>query len=302
MIQRGKGKQPAVKQPKVAALQEQSTAASLLLVLANPVLRGPGIRCIASIFCNFFFLQNRAILLPGRIPVTPVDHPLDEKIPFKPRWIDIYHDFSPLWIRILGFLLRRYRRRAIEPAKDFIKSMNRLYRFAAEVYSKNLSTTRRPFYIRHPKFLLIHLTDPHLMCIPSLHVMVMILSYTRLRAILRSFGDEESLAPRIDEINSGAALITEAILYVKQHSVNCVAAAMYAMSRFDPALFPPAEAEVSVSRLFVDPGGIPEEDGLRIRNHIITLYRRFIDESRRTSGLTEPWDAPLIRFLRELRK
>jgi hypothetical protein len=139
------------------------------------------------------------------------------------------------------------------------------------------------------------------MCIPSLHVMAMIFSYTRFREILRSFGDESSLAPQIDEVCSGAALITEAILYVKQHSVNCVSAAMYAMSRFDPALFPPAEAEVFVSRLFVSPvarSPVAPADREILRDHIITLYRHFMDDSH--PG--EPWDAPLIRFLRELRK
>ncbi|GHV81258.1 hypothetical protein AGMMS49944_30490 [Spirochaetia bacterium] len=137
MIHRGKGKQP-----QVVTLKEHSTAVSLLMVFAYPVLRGPGVRCIASVFRNFFFLQNRASLLPGRIPVSQVDHPLDAAIPFHPRWVNIYHDFSPFWIRILGFLLSRYRRRAIQPAKDFINAMNRIYCFAAEVYSKNMSTTR----------------------------------------------------------------------------------------------------------------------------------------------------------------
>jgi hypothetical protein len=284
----------------------------MVTILARPVLRGPALKCIASIFSNFFFLQYRASLLPGRIPVTSVDHPLDAKIPFIPRWVDVYLDFVSFWIRILGFLLRHYRRRALEPVKDFLNSMNRLYRFAAEVYSKNMSTTKRPYYIRRPRFFLIHLTDPHLMCIPSLHVMVMILSYTRFREILRSFGDEAILGNQIEEINRGAALITEAILFVKQHSVNCVSAAMYAMSRFDPPLFPPEEAEVFVSRLF-SPGqkggqtsaglrSIPPDDGALVRDHIITLYRRFMAESAAPgdSASESAWEAPLLRFLRGL--
>jgi hypothetical protein len=284
------------KQPELAALKEQSTAASVLRVLINPVLRGPGISCIATIVNKFFLLQFRASLLPGRIPVTPVDHPLDEKVPFIPRWVDIYLDFAHLWIRILGFLLRRYRRRAIPPVKDFINSMNRLYRFASEVYAKNMSTTRRPRYIARPRFFLIHLTDPHLLCIPSLHVMEMILTYTRFREILRSLGDEEALAPLIDEVNFRTALITEAILYVKQHSVNCVAAALYAMRRFDPARFPPAEAAVFVSRLSLAP--LAPADREIIRDHITALYRRFMEGSH--PG--EPWEAPLLEFMREQSK
>jgi hypothetical protein len=136
--------------------------------------------------------------------------------------------------------------------------------------------------------------------------MVMILSYTRFSQILRSLDGKAAPEERIDEINAGAALITEAILYVKQHSVNCVSAAMYAMTRFDPALFPPQEAEIFVSRLFATQGtlpgipglpGIPAADGAIIRSHIIALYRRFMDESPAPG---RPWEEPLLRFLREL--
>jgi hypothetical protein len=285
---------------KGGAVGDQPVALTMVKILAHPFLRGPALRCIASIFRNFFFLQYKAVLFPGRIPVTPVDHPLDARVPFIPRWVDIYLDFVAFWIRILGFLLKRYGRRGLLPVREFLESMNRLYRFSAEVYAHHMSTTRRPHYLARPRFFLIHLTDPHLMCIPSLHVMVMILSYTRFRRILRSFAAGESLEARIDEVNAGAALITEAILYVKQHSVNCVSAAMYAMSRFDPALFPPQEAELFVSRLFAPQStlpGISAADGALIRDHIIALYRRFMDES---PALGEPWEGPLLNFLRGL--
>jgi hypothetical protein len=281
-------------------VKDQSSALSIVKILTRPALRGEALTCIASIFRNFFFLQYKAVLFPGRVPIASVDHPLDAKVPFIPRWVDVYLDFVAFWIRILGFLLNRYGRRALAPVREFLESMTRLYRFSAEVYAKSMSTTRRPYYIARPRFFLIHLMDPHLMCIPSLHVMVMILSYTRFRRILRGFGAEESLQAQIDAINDGATLITEAILYVKQHSVNCVSAAMYAMSRFDPALFPPQEAEAFVSRLFAERRtlpGISAEDGKIIRDHILALYRRFMDESPAPG---EPWEAPLLRFLREL--
>jgi hypothetical protein len=99
---------------------------------------------------------------------------------------------------------------------------------------------------------------------------------------------------QIDEINSGAVLITEAILYVKQHSVNCVAAAMYAMSRFDPVLFPPDEADVFAARLFGKPDGLAPADAVIIRDHISALYRRFMADIRSPD---EPWEMPLLRFL-----
>ncbi|MFP3091523.1 hypothetical protein LQZ21_14495 [Treponema sp. TIM-1] len=250
--------------------------------------------CIKSIFYNFFFRQFRAALFPGRIPVSSVDHPLDEKIPFAPSWVGIYLDFIAFWVRILGFFRTHYRRRGIKPALGFIKTIGRLYAFAAETYTKNLSTTKRPRYLAHPRFLLIHAVDPHLMCIPSLHVMVVISAYTQFRSILRARGDGERFAPQIEEIRRGALNITEAILYVKQHSVNCIAAAMYAMTCFDPVLFPQTEGADLVSRLFrgtKNPG--PEDAGI-IRGHILDLYRYFLE----AGNSADTWEKPLVDFLR----
>jgi hypothetical protein len=279
-------------------LVEQSPGRTILLILGSPVLRGAGINCFKSIFRNFFFLQYKAALLPGRVPVTSVDHPLDAKIPFIPRWVDIYLDFIAFWLRSLGFLLNRYGRRALDTVKDFICSMDRLYGFSAVVYAQNFSTTERPWYIARPRFLLIHLTDPHLMCIPSLHVMVVIRTYTKFREMVRNLGDEAAMGSEIEELRRGAVRITEAILHVKQHSVNCVAAAMYAMTRFDPPLFPRLEAEDFASRLFRSSESILPGDAAVIRNHIIDLYRSFLDDAQKTPDA--PWEGPLLRFLQSL--
>ncbi|MDR2069144.1 MAG: hypothetical protein LBP71_04680 [Spirochaetaceae bacterium] len=250
--------------------------------------------CIKSICYNFFFRQFRAALFPGRIPVSRVDHPLDEKIPFLPSRVGIYLDFVAFWVRILGFLRTHYRRRGIEPAVGFIKTIGRLYGFAAETYTKNLSTTKRPRYLARPRFLLIHAADPHLMCIPSLHVMVVISAYTQFRSILRSLGDGERFAPQCEEIRRGALSITEAILYVKQHSVNCIAAAMYAMTCFDPLLFPQTEGADFASRLFRGAKAPGPEDAGIIRGHILNLYQNFL-EAGNSAGT---WEKPLVDFLR----
>jgi hypothetical protein len=275
-------------------IADESVIMSVFRVLGNSPLRRTAGACVASICYNFFYRQYHAAFFRGRIPVSPVDHPLDGRIPFTPSWVGVYLDFVAFWIRALGFLLRVYRRRGTGAAKGFLNGMGRLYAFAAEVYMKNLSTTRRPRYYGRPRFLLIHAVDPHLMCVPSLHVMVVIWTYTEFARIVRSLGDGERFAPQIGEIKRGALAITEAILFVKQHSVNCIAASLYAMGRFDGALFPPAEAEDFVSRIFT--GGIAAEDGELIRNHIRDLYRRFVREGRNGG----PWDEPLVNFLRAL--
>jgi hypothetical protein len=283
-------------------------------------LRPAIIRCIASIIFNFFFRQYRAALLPGRVPVSRVDHPLDLKIPFTPSWVTIYLDFVFFWIRMLGFLLRVYGRGAYDAVREFIVSMGRLYAFAAETYRKNFSTTDRPFYIARPRFLVIHLLDPHLMCVPSLHVMVVIWTYVKFAQVLKSFNDAGRCAGQIGEMKQGALAITHAILFVKQHSVNCIAAALYAMTRFGGELFPPEEAEAFVNLLFLEappaaplrtgrlPANykvrpwaaprtkIPAGDALIIKTHIISLFRRFLEEGK----TARKWEEPLLNFMRPM--
>ena len=276
-------------------ISAESVPQTFVRVLGNPYLRTTGLRCIASIFRNFFFLQSRAAFLPGLIPVSRVDHPLDEIIPFLPAKVNIYLDFVAFWIRTVGFLLRHYGRKALEPARNFLETMGGLYARAAEVYAKNLSTTERPFYIGRPRFLLIHGLDPHLMCIPSLHVMVVIRTYTHFADILKSIGEEKRLANQVEELRRGALEITEAVLYIKQHSVNCIPAAMYAMTMFDSALFPPEEAERFASDIFIKTAKPCKADADEIRERIVTLYRRFLAEGQGS----EDWTKPLLTFLKE---
>ena len=288
---------------------------AFLRAIFLPSLRPAFFKCVPSIFYNFFYRQFRAAFLPGRVPVTKVDHPLDEKIPFIPAWVTIYLDFIYFWIRTISFFLRRYRRRALEPMDDFIRSIGRLYSFAADVYKKNLSTTKRPFYIARPRFFLIHLMDPHLMCVPSLHVMVVIHTYLMFADIAKRLGDEEKLKAQILEMRQGALAICQAILFVKQHSVNCIPAALYAMTRFSPKLFPPEEAEAFTAQLFSPappvcemtaikrehPSAAPatkvsKEDQAEIRKYILALYRRYLDEGR----TAKCWEEPILKFLSEM--
>jgi len=279
-----------------------------------PALRPAFCKTVPSILYNFFFCQFRAAFLPGRIPVTKVDHALDGKIPFVPSWVTIYLDFVHFWIRMIAFFLRRFKRKAHAPLRDFIYSIGDLYVFAADVYKKNMSTTKRPFYIARPRFFVIHLMDPHLMCVPSLHVMVVIHTYLQFVEMAKKLGEYEKLKEQALEVKQGALAICQAILFVKQHSVNCIPAAMYAMTRFCPELFPPKEAEDFANLLFspapyadeavkknrVHPAAAPltkinEEDKARIKAHIISLYNRFLEEGK----TSKTWEEPLLKFLRE---
>jgi len=282
--------------------------------ILKPTLRPSFCKAVPSILYNFFYRQFKAAFLPGRIPVTKVDHALDEKIPFVPSWVTIYLDFVHFWIRVVAFFLRRYKRKAFIPIRDFIYSIGDLYAFAAEVYKRNMSTTKRPFYIARPRFFVIHLMDPHLMCIPSLHVMVVIHTYLQFMDVAKKLGDYEKLKEQALELKQGALAISQAILFVKQHSVNCIPAALYAMTCFTPELFPPKEAEAFANLLFspapnadealrkkrIHPSAAPltkieEEDKARIKSHIIKLYYQFLEDKKTAVS----WEEPLIKFLRE---
>jgi len=284
------------KQTTIGKIADESVPLAFFRIMGSPYLRITGLQCIASAFRNFFFLQYRAALSPGLIPVTRVDHPLDLKIPFLPGKVKTYLDFIAFWVRCLGFLLRQCGRKALEPVRSFIESIGQAYAFAAEVYRINLSTTDRPFYITQPRFLFIHAVDPHLMCIPSLHVMIVIRTYTLFKETIRAMGNETLFAAHAEELRRGALAITDAVLFVKQHSVNCISAAMYAMSRFDTRLFPPAEAERFASDLFREGNSLTREDGEEIREHILSLYRRFLIEGEKS----DDWKKPLLDFLNEL--
>ena len=274
-------------------IKKRSFSAAAAVCLAPPTTRRASFRCAAAAAKDFFFFQLRMAASKGRVPIARVDHSLDKLIAFQPRKVSTYLDFVAFWARAAAFLIERYGREGQAEAVSFIDGMGRLYSSAASIYRKNLSTTKRPSYLLHPSFLFIALTDPHLLCVPSLHVMIVIRAYTHFREIVRRRGDEEALAEDIAMLREGAVAITEAVLYVKQHSVNCISASMYTMTRFDPALFPPEEAERFAADLFRSCRDPSRENAASIRAHIVALYRRFLEEGRKA----EDWRAPILKFL-----
>jgi len=310
------------------SIYEASVAYAFMKVFGNSTLRPASIRCVISIMRNFFISQFRLAIFPSRVPVSRVDHPLDLKIPFTPAWINVYIDFVAYWLRMLAFLYKTYGKRSIGPITEFVESIGKLYAFVATVYRKNLSTMKRPFYVSSRRFFTIHLLDPHLMCVPSLHVMVVTFAHAKFAAILRSFGEAETHSAILDETMRGALAICKAILFVKQHSVNCIGASIYALTRFDGELFPPEKAEEFCTRFFESPPKalmdkidclyagekstcvnagkcgkcplavpgttLPDNDVAEIKAHIANSYRRFYEEGKSAKS----WEEPLLGFLR----
>ncbi|MDR2509349.1 MAG: hypothetical protein LBC77_01750 [Spirochaetaceae bacterium] len=268
---------------------------SIMKIFSYHVLWKDALDCFFSIFNNFFTLQFKAVLRKKHIRVSFVDHPLDGRIPFKPEWVRIYMDFSSFWVRIAAFLLDEFDREAIPAVRDMLTSMNAIYKAAAGISRENFSTTVRPRYWRTPSFMLIHIFDPHLMCVPSLHVMVTLCARVKFSKALEALGAAERFKEEREEVRIKTVLIIESILYVKQHSVNCVPAALYTLTSLDKEAFNPAALRAFIEELFLEPDDISLETVRDIKNHIVSLYEQFVSEG----VLAKSWQAPLLSFLKE---
>lgn len=254
---------------------------------------------LKNVLTEFFFLQQREKFGLAKIPVISADHALDDKIPFTPEKVSVYMDFVPFFLRPLSMLIRRLGAKKAAPAcADFVRMIAGLYRLAGSVYRVCMSTTRRPDYKRGGLFRLIHGFDPHLLCVPSLHVSIVTACYVYFRELLsrKDFEEEFSEEERksyLEELYGGASAITESVLLVKQHSVNCIAAALYMMTAAGSGnRLTPDDAVRFIGGLFADAPEILPSDRAEIAEYIQSLYERLLLES---SGCDD-WREPLFRW------
>lgn len=249
---------------------------------------------VGTVINDFFWLQFAVKWGVRDIPVVDVDHPLDDQLPFSPDKVGAYLDFVAFWIRPLGYLGRRFGVRAQRRhAVAFLRLLQRCYREAAEVYRFRMSTTRRPRYCRG-RFALIQWFDPHCLCVPSLHVMIVVAAYTFFR---QAFAELQAGHAESDALNrelfDGAVAITESVLYIKQHSVNCVPAALYAISRIAPDAVSQSDVEAFVDRLFRDAPRLGEGVPEQIRAFVRDGFGRLTADGRGDAD----WQPAVQRFL-----
>jgi hypothetical protein len=249
---------------------------------------------LVTVMRDFFFLQFAVKFGFKKIPVLNVDHPLDKTVPFTPEKVSVYLGFVAFWIRPLGYIGRRYGRKAqVEYTARFLALVDRCYRDAAEVYRFRMTTTKRPHYHKG-RFFTIHLFDPHYLCVPSLHIIIVVLAYTFYREAFKELGmGEEEAAALNKEMFEGAIDIAETVLYIKQHSVNCIPAALYAMTRITPDTVTPTEVMNFIDHLFVNAPTVGEENAAKIRTHIADMYEVLFLEGCHDNT----WIAPLQRWL-----
>lgn len=264
------------------------------------VLFGPpsfitNFKCFATILKEFFFLQYFEKFHILHIPVVHVDHPLDKKIPFTPAKVKVYLDFINLWVRPLAMLVKKFGFwHASVLTKQWMLRFRKLYQCCGKIYHFRLTTTDRPNYKEMREFRQIHALDPHFLCVPSLHVATVFLAYGFYRHIFskEAFTETEK-AQWSSELYSGALEITETVLYVKQHSVNCIPAALYLVTANFNEWVSVEDARKFISELFTAPEGFSEEEAYQIREHIRATYEQYLIEGAKSAN----WYEPIWNFL-----
>jgi len=80
---------------------------------------------------------------------------------------------------------------------------------------------------------------------------------------------------------------------VKQHSVNCIPAALYLVTQNFPEWITLADARIFISNLFVKPEGFSEEEAYQVREHIRVTFEQYLVESKTSAN----WYEPIWKFL-----
>ena len=253
-------------------------------------------RFLRTVVRDFFWLQFSVKWRFKTIPVLDVSHPLDELIPFTPDKVKIYLNFTNFWIRPMTLLFRRLGvKKALPYCIEYLSLIETAYANAAKVYRFCMTTTKRPDYKTDAAFKMIHAFDPHLLCVPSLHVAIVILSSVYYADVFKNDDfTEEERKTYTAELREGARRIIESVLYVKQHSVNCIPAAMYMMLYVLKNRFTINEGIDIINSLFADDETLSDSDKKKISAHIHFMFERLLLEGANEND----WTVPVKRWLK----
>jgi len=271
----------------------------IALALSRPSLAAHALLVVIEAFRSFFLPQFENALLRRR-PVVNVDHPLDESIAFDPGYMKKYMEFIRLWMGSFYRLGSVYGYRIVPELLDYVDSIRSLYAEAGSVYKTVHTTTTRPSKNINLRFALIHALDPHLDCVPSLHVILVLANWLMSSEITARLGaegakgfDQARLELWAESLYAEALAITESVLFVKQHSVNCVGASLYYLKLRFPA-FGDAQARAFVDSLFASHNGsLPTAQ--KLRDVILEVCDKMEKSHRQRPELG--WRAPILEFI-----
>ncbi|WP_318743108.1 hypothetical protein [Treponema sp.] len=252
-------------------------------------------RFLGIVLHKFFFLQYFEKIHIYKIPVKSVDHELDTKVPFREELTMLYLDFINYWIRPLSMMIKKFgHRKGVGLSVEYLNRIVTTYNEAYKVYSRNLTTTVRP-KPQTKAVKNIQRVDPHYCCVPSLHIAIIVLTISFYKMLLnREDFSEDERKNWYDEIYSHGIKISESVLYMKQHSVNCIPAAIFMMTVTFPDIMNRELAEKMICDLFKNEDDVAEENKNEIRRYIQNFYNRMMDEC----AIPEQWSQVVLDWLR----
>lgn len=241
---------------------------------------------IFTILRDFFILQHLQKFHFTKRRIINVDTDIDDKIPFVPQRVFDYLGFVGYFVRPIDMLKKRLGIRNAAPYLClYLKFLTSVYKNASLIYRFTMTTTTRPKYLKNHKFRTIHFFDPHLLCVPSIHVAISagVLAWFRQFFKLGLFSQEETSA-FIEELKVQAVAIVESVLFVKQHSVNCIPLALYMLSStMNKSFFSAQDAIDFIDSLFVTATEIDAATKKEIIDYFYYMYDRALLESKYSS-------------------
>lgn len=271
------------------------------LALTKPRLLGPGLKVALAALWRFFLPQYQNVIMHTR-PVVYVDHPVDRAIPFKPDYVSLYMSFIPLWMNAIFWLNRRYGRKADAQLIGFLKGIALLYDDAGIIYSRCHTTTVRPRRLPNLGCAMIQVFDPHLNCIPSLHVTIVFGAWMLARGVVDSMGEagESRAEAWLAALYRHAQRITDTTMLMKQHSVNCVGASLWYLNTRFPGSFDDVHCTAIINGLFTLEGRdvkVKEAVRIRVREVFALLKDDAASLENSAAGDNGNWRSPILRFI-----
>ena len=243
---------------------------------------------------RFFFLPQFSNTIFRTRPVISVDHELDNQIPFRKELVGIYLGFIKFWMNIVYWLFTIYGKKA--KIERLVEILSRLYKDSGKIYLRYHSTTVRPKYVNDLRFSFIHSLDPHLNCVPSLHVTLVMMSWVLAFEIISGMKDTDNSFTKkwLDKQWDVAIRITESILFLKQHSLNCIGVSLFYLTNAFPELFNDDFCQMVINEIFTREGKDLEIRSL-VRHEIYDLYKKLKNDSEKNPG--KNWETIIIEFL-----
>lgn len=286
-----------MKEKKIKSIYDYKVFKAVLFVICHPSLFLDFISFIVIVLKDFFFIQFARKFGLSKTPVAKVDNELDNKIPFVPSKIGTYLDFTAFWIRPMSMMIEKLdSKKAAYYIHDYLKKISLTYHSASRIYKMCMSTTARPKYYKMFYFRVIHFFDPHYLCVPSLHISIVSLVWSFYRDAFKNMQEltQEEKDFYLSEIYNGAIKIAETVLYIKQHSVNCIPAALYMMTFLMRPFFTAEDGIQFLRDMFVKTD-IPVDTQKELKDYMYFIYERFL-----LVGITDDnWITPIRNWLKE---